>query len=291
MKDRRRATGIQPEETTVYTEKKKEINSMKNTFVKTTAAAMMALSLGACSSSTASSTSASSAGKETKTVTIGISPDYAPYESLTKDGEIVGFDPDMVEIFEGYLNENSDVTYHLEFKQMDFDNIIVQIQGDQVDLGISGFSYDPERLVEWSEPYLGSSQVVVLPAGSDITSVDDLNGKTIAVQTGSTGEAAAEEIEGATVTGLKSVQDIMNALSANQFDAAVVDSGVAKNYVENADFTMIEEPLVDEKNYVIAKQGNTEIIDLMNTCIEKFIASDEYTALCEEYGLTPVTAE
>ena len=34
MKDRRRATGIQPEETTVYTEKKKEINSMKNTFVK-----------------------------------------------------------------------------------------------------------------------------------------------------------------------------------------------------------------------------------------------------------------
>ena len=54
---------------------------------------------------------------------------------------------------------------------------------------------------------------------------------------------------------------------------------------------MIEEPLVDEKNYIIAKQGNTEIIDLMNTCIEKFIASDEYTALCEEYGLTPVTAE
>ena len=58
---------------------------MKNTFVKTTAAAMMALTLGACSS-TATSASASSAGKETKTITIGISPDYAPYESLTKDG-------------------------------------------------------------------------------------------------------------------------------------------------------------------------------------------------------------
>ena len=263
---------------------------MKNTFVKTTAAAMMALTLGACSS-TATSASASSAGKETKTITIGISPDYAPYESLTKDGEIVGFDPDMVEIFEGYLNEEGDVTYDLQFKQMDFDNIIVQIQGDQVELGISGFSYDPDRLVEWSEPYLGSSQVIVLPADSDIKSADDLNGKAIAVQTGSTGEAAAQEIEGAEVTGLKSVQDIMNALSAHQFDAAVVDSGVAKNYVANGNFTMVEEPLVDEKNYIIAKQGNTEIIDLMNKCIEKFIASDEYTALCEEYGLTPVTNE
>ena len=83
----------------------------------------------------------------------------------------------------------------------------------------------------------------------------------------------------------------MNALSAHQFDAAVVDSGVAKNYVANGNFTMVEEPLVDEKNYIIAKQGNTEIIDLMNKCIEKFIASDEYAALCEEYGLTPVTNE
>lgn len=171
---------------------------------------------------------------------------------------------------------------------MDFDNIVTQLQGDQIDLGISGFTYAENRKVEWSEPYLGSSQVAVLPKGSSIASLDDLKGKKIAVQTGSTGEEAAKEIEGADVTGLKNAQDIMNALSANQYDAAVVDLGVAKNYVSNGTFTMLDDSLVDEQNYVIAKLGNTEIIDKINKCIETLLASDEYQTLCDKYGLTPL---
>ena len=171
---------------------------------------------------------------------------------------------------------------------MDFDNIVTQLQGDQIDLGISGFTYAEDRKVEWSEPYLGSSQVAVLPKGSSIASLDDLKGKKIAVQTGSTGEEAAKEIEGADVTGLKNAQDIMNALSANQYDAAVVDLGVAKNYVSNGTFTMLDDSLVDEQNYVIAKLGNTEIIDKINKCIETLLASDEYQTLCDKYGLTPL---
>lgn len=171
---------------------------------------------------------------------------------------------------------------------MDFDNIVTQLQGDQIDLGISGFTYAENRKVEWSEPYLGSSQVAVLPKGSSIASLDDLKGKKIAVQTGSTGEEAAKEIEGADVTGLKNAQDIMNALSANQYDAAVVDLGVAKNYVSNGTFTMLDDSLVDEQNYVIAKLGNTEIIDKINKCIETLLASDEYQTLCDKYDLTPL---
>ena len=101
-------------------------------------------------------------------------------------------------------------------------------------------------------------------------------------------EEAAKEIEGADVTGLKNAQDIMNALSANQYDAAVVDLGVAKNYVSNGTFTMLDDSLVDEQNYVIAKLGNTEIIDKINKCIETLLASDEYQTLCDKYGLTPL---
>ena len=173
-------------------------------------------------------------------------------------------------------------------KKMDFDNIITQLQGDQIDVGISGFTYDSKRKVEWSDPYLGSSQVAVIPKDSDIASTADLEGKSLVAQTGATGEAAAKEVKDAKVTGLKNVQDIMNALSANQYDAAIVDLGVAKNYVKSDEFKMLDESLMDEQNYIIAKKGNTDMIEKMNTCIKKFLASDDYAKLCKKYDLSPL---
>ena len=248
--------------------------------LKLAASAVMVTTLVACGNS----------GSNQNTLTIGISPDYKPYEYLDKDNNMQGFDIEMVDLFQKYLEEDGqDIT--LEFKQMDFDNIITQIQGDQVDLGISGFTYSEDRKVEWSNPYLGTSQVAILPADSEITSVEELKGKSIAAQTGATAEQAANDIEDAKVTGLKNVQDIMNALSAHQYDAAVVDLGVAKNYVANGEFKMLEESLLDEKNYIIAKEGNTEVMEKMNKCIEKFLASEDYIKLCEKYDLAPLEVE
>lgn len=240
--------------------------------------ALTALTMAGCSSES----------EDVKTITVGISPDYAPYESENKKGDIVGFDPDMMKCFEEYLSDEEGVTYKLEMKKMDFDNIITQLQGDQIDVGISGFTYDSKRKVEWSDPYLGSSQVAVIPKDSDIASTADLEGKSLVAQTGATGDAAAKEVKDAKVTGLKNVQDIMNALSANQYDAAIVDLGVAKNYVKSDEFKMLDESLMDEQNYIIAKKGNTDMIEKMNTCIKKFLASDDYAKLCKKYDLSPL---
>lgn len=158
--------------------------------------------------------SSSSKNDADVTITIGTSPDYAPYESLNKKGEIVGFDVDMAKLFEGYLSDMEGKTYSLEFKQMDFDNIVTQIQGDQIDLGISGFTYSEDRVVEWSDPYLGTQQVAVVSNGSSITSNDQLVGKKLAAQTGATGEQAAKEVENADVVSMKNVQDIFNVYQA-----------------------------------------------------------------------------
>lgn len=224
---------------------------------------------------------------DSKTISVGISPDYAPYELKLTDGTIEGFDIDMMNLFEGYLKEITGETYEFELVEMEFDSIITQIQADQVDVGISGFSYDEERKVEWSDAYLGSSQIAVLPKDSALKSADELEGMVIAAQTGSTGETVAKGINGADVKSIGKVTDIFTGLAANQYDAAVVDSGVAKNYVESGQFIMIDEVLLDEANYIIAKEGNTEMIELMNQCIEKLLASDDYKSLCEKHGVTP----
>lgn len=87
---------------------------------------------------------------------------------------------------------------------------------------------------------------------------------------------------------MKNVQDIFNGLSSNQYDAAIVDLGVAKQYVSSGNFTQLNGSLMDEKNYVIAKKGNTKMIKLMNKCIKKFVASKDYDKLCKKYDLSPL---
>ena len=115
--------------------------------------------------------------------------------------------------------------------------------------------------------------------------VKDLEGKTIAAQSGSTGEKAAKEIKNANVVSVTNVQEIFSSLTSKQYDAVVVDLAVAQNYVKEQNFVMLEESLLDEKNYIIAKEGNDEMIDMINKCIDKFLASDDYKTLCEKYGL------
>lgn len=66
--------------------------------------ALTALTMAGCSSES----------EDVKTITVGISPDYAPYESENKKGDIVGFDPDMMKCFEEYLSDEEGVTYKLE---------------------------------------------------------------------------------------------------------------------------------------------------------------------------------
>lgn len=226
---------------------------------------------------------ADSKNKTTK-ITIGVSPDYPPYESLDTSNKVIGFDPDMVSLFPTYLNTD-EKKYEFEWVVMDFDNICTQLQAGQLDLGISGFTYDETREVEWSNPYTATAQVAVMKKGSSIKTVADLDGKTLAAQTSATGEGVAKGVKGAKVESLKDVKIIFQGLAAGQYDAAIVDLAVAKNYVKNGDFEMLDGTLLDEKNYIVAKKGNTDMIKIVNTALEKFLTSEDYTKLCEEYGL------
>lgn len=247
--------------------------------LKVTLSAAMIATLTACGSS-----SSSSNGKKVVTINIATSPDYAPYESLDKKGNIIGFDADMVKLFPSYLN-TSTTTYKFKWNQMSFDNIVSQVQAGQVDVGISGFTYDKKRKVEWSNPYTATAQVAVVNKNSKIKTVKDLEGKKLAAQSGSTGEKAAKAVKNAKVSSVSNAQEIFSALTANQYDAVVVDLAVANNYAKAQNFKVLSQSLLDEKNYIIAKQGNTKMINLMNKALKKFLASEDYTTLTNKYGL------
>ena len=275
---------------------------MKTTALfKAALTAAMAFSLAACGTSTsagepaeapaeapaetaAAETAAAEAPKDAQMIFIGISPDYPPYDDLNADGSITGFDYEMGEWLFTWMNENG-YNYDHEWKQMSFDTIISAIQADQVDLGISGFTYDEKRKVLFSEPYHESAEVALVNEDSDMAKVEDLAGKTIGAQLGTTGEECANNVEGATVNAIEDMGICVESLKGGAYDAVIMDLPVAENYVAAGGYKILEGTLLDEQNYVIAKEGNTELMDAVNAAIKAFLESDDCAALKEKYGL------
>ncbi|MFV0380042.1 MAG: transporter substrate-binding domain-containing protein [Anaerorhabdus sp.] len=218
-------------------------------------------------------------------ISVGVSPDYPPYEGLSESGELEGFDIEFMQAVVDQVNANNGTDVKLEWVQMEFSAIITALQMGQLDFGMSGFTFDEERDVLYSTPYIDSSTLVITNGNEDIKSIADLTGKVIGVQLGSTGEIYAKEIENAEVVSISDVNVLVESLKANAYDAVALDQGVAMNYVENAGFTLVDGVLADESMFVIAKNGQESLMDEINKAIEEFKASDAYTQLLAKWGL------
>ncbi len=215
-------------------------------------------------------------------ITVGISPDYPPMETYDEQGNVVGFDVDFLNALLPYIGDGS---CEIQLVPMEFDTIVSAVQTGTVDIGCSGFTYDAERDVLFSDAYVDSAQVVLVAADSGVSSVDELQGAKVGAQLGTTGADAAAETFGAdnvitqTDAGL-----LFESLKSGGIAAVVCDVAVANYYAESGDFTVLDEPLLDESVMMIAANGNTLLMDEINAAIAEFKASDDYAALLEEWG-------
>ena len=216
---------------------------------------------------------------------IAISPDYPPYEDYDNQGNIIGFDVDLMNELIVYINEEYDVDLKLTWKDMAFDTIVGALQTQQIDLGVSGFTYDPERMVFFSTPYLVSKQVVVVNSDSGITQISDLAGKKVGAQTGTTGEDVANDIEGAIVVSLSDANQIFAQLQTNAIDALVIDKPVADNYTAANDAVTLNETLLDEETSIIVHPDNVNLQKAIDFAISKFIVTPAYQQLLDKWEI------
>lgn len=219
------------------------------------------------------------------TISIGVSPDYPPYEGLDASGNIEGFDIDFMNAVVDVINESNEEKYTIEWVPMEFSTIITSLRMGQIDLGVSGFTYDSERDVLFSTPYIDSATLAITNSGSTIKTIEDLKGKTIGVQLGSTGESAAKEIADAKVISISDVNVLMESLKSNAYDAVALDQGVAMNYVNNAGFVAVDGVLIDDSMYVITKKDKTLLMEEINAAIEKVKESELYQELLQKWNL------
>lgn len=220
------------------------------------------------------------------TIIAGTSPDYPPFETLDSNGELIGFDIDMMNGLINYINEQQGTELVVQFKQMDFNNIIGALQANQIDIGLSGFTYNPERDCAFSTPYLNSKQVIITREDTGIATAADLAGKKVGAGMATTGAEAVSEIEGAELTQPGDYTVMFQALVAGQLDAVVCDEAVGNNYVASMDgLVKCEEALVDESMSIITNPENTLVMEAINKAIEEYVTTDEYQALLEKWEL------
>ena len=130
-----------------------------------------------------------SSNNEDNKLIVETSPDLAPY-SYTVDGDYVGLETDIIRAAAESMG------YTVEFRQGSKDSILTSVSEGKADIGAAGFTAAPEGTsLRLSDPYLEVRQVLVVPEGSDIQTLDDLNGKKIAVLSGSAGETYTNDID------------------------------------------------------------------------------------------------
>ena len=260
------------------------------------AASSEAASPEAASSDAASSEAASSeAASETETAELStVEPGklimstnaaFPPYEMTTDSREFEGIDIETAQAIADKLG------LELQIDDMDFDAALLAVQQGKSDMVMAGVTVTDERqnVMDFTDSYATGIQSIIVKEDSDIASVDDLAGKKIGTQRGTTGYLYCSDDFGdenvvAYDNGLTAVQMLNNG----QVDCVVIDNAPAKEFIAaNPGLKLLDTAYVEESYAIGIGKGNTELKDAINTALEELKADGTLQAIVDKY----ITAE
>ena len=244
----------------------------------------------AAETTAAATTAAETAAAELKTVESGklimsTNAAFPPYEMTTDSGEFEGIDIETAQAIADKLG------LELQIDDMDFDAALLAVQQGKSDMVMAGVTVTDERqnVMDFTDSYATGIQSIIVKEDSDIASVDDLAGKKIGTQRGTTGYLYCSDDFGdenvvAYDDGLTAVQMLNNG----QVDCVVIDNAPAKEFVAaNPGLKLLDTAYVEEDYAIGVGKGNTELKDAINTALEELKADGTLQAIVDKY----ITAE
>ena len=223
---------------------------------------------------------------EKEVLVMGTNAAFPPYEFLDENNKIAGIDAEIA----AAIAEKLGMT--LEIKDMAFDSLITAVSSGSVDIVLAGMTVTEERKesVNFTDTYATGVQVVIVTEDSDITSIDDLEGKKIGVQTGTTGDIYCSSAPEDGGYGEDAVARYDNgalavaALKNGQVDCVVIDNEPAKAFVEaNEGLKILEtEFAVEDYAAAIAKE-NTELLNKVNAALAELKAEGKIDEIIAKY--------
>lgn len=238
------------------------------------------LSMAACGGSKDEGEKEESAGGDEKqTLVMATNAEFPPYEFHEGD-EIVGIDAEMA----AAVAEELGMDFKIE--DMAFDSIIPAVDSGKADIGVAGMTVTEDRLqnVNFSDTYAKATQVVIVKEGSEIAGPDDLTGKKVGVQLGTTGDIYASDIKDAEVEQYNKGFEAVQALTQEKIDAVVIDGEPAKEFVKDAEGLKILDEAFTEEEYAIAiAKDNDELLEKVNGALASLKESGKLDEIVAKY--------
>ena len=238
-------------------------------------------------------------GKDENTIVVYTEAGFAPYEFIYNN-EIVGVDIAIMQAVADELGKELVVT------DVAFDTICTSVQNGKADVGAAGITIRPDRAeqVDFSIPYSSTEQYVIVPVNdTTINTLEDLKGKKVGIQNGTTSDMLiADLIAAGTLAGSEIIPYTSPAVAAASMSkqAAVVTDKLTAQLIVANDTTLKAFPLVKadgtpatevEEYGICVQKGNTELLNTINKVLEKLIAEgtidkwvEEYSAKAKEVG-------
>jgi arginine/lysine/histidine/glutamine transport system substrate-binding/permease protein len=222
-----------------------------------------------------------------ETLTIATEPAFPPFESQADGGGYEGFDIDLMNA----IGEAAGFT--VEFEALPFDGIIPALQAGTVDAAISAMTITAERAqtVDFSRPYFKAGlAIAVAESNTDINSMEDLGGKRVAVQIGTTGADKASEVSGADISTFDSAPLALQELTNGNADAVINDAPVTLYAIEtgNVSGVKVVGELLTEEFYGIAIPKGSPNLETINSGLATILENGTYDEVYQKwFGAAP----
>ncbi len=212
---------------------------------------------------------------------------FPPYEMLADDGSFEGIDVEVAAAIAKKLG------LELVVDDMGFDAALTAVQTGKSDIAMAGITVTDERkeVMDFSDSYATSIQVVIVKEGSPIETVDDLaNAQMIGCQKATTGYiycsdtpengGYGEDHVTAYETGALAVMALVNG----QIDAVVIDNEPAKSYVAaNEGLKILDTEFAVEDYAIAVGKGNSELLDAVNKAMAELKADGTFQSIVDNY--------
>lgn len=248
------------------------------------AATLAAFALSSCGSDDSGTTSTGADVITAGTLTVCSDVPYPPFEDFDKSSDVgfKGFDVDIV----NEIAERLDL--ELTIKDSSFDALQSgqALNAGQCDLAASAMTItdDRKKNLDFSDGYYDSKQSLLVPADSDIASIDDLDGVKVGVQQGTTGKTYTEEnADGAKIVTFPSDAEMFQAIKAGQVDALLQDLPVNLDHTADGTFKVVETYETDEQYGFAIKKGNSQLVEDVNGALDEMREDGTYEEIYNKY--------